>query len=797
MVDNINTFKELHFLFYNLKRNDVQANFGDNETFNCIFDHFDKLDSNADNSIDAKKLFGNVNSRLIYNFATFQKANNQPENNLSEMDKEYMAAMGVIEFEEGEFAIDDEKIAKYIDEHPDLKGVSTDDFKNFFNALIKTNTKISEEEDAKYKKQQYEKYPNIPKNIAEKLLLENNEQVKVINKNGKKYYEITDNEGNYRRLNSDGNVVAYKSEVTAMGESSEYFNTLGAAEEMLLFSDDGQEIGAQYKYGNGVTDYIDYQNNTTRRRMGKTTALYTGENNRLDSLSVNKGLMNETKLECSYDKDGNITDIKMTQKALAPLKNSDGLALEVDTPIKMSDEEKNNLKNLINGGAKFGEDFSLELDGNNKLTINPLIANESEEEMPPIPQNIKNEVLNLAKQGLRNNRDYTIKYKKDGTFEIDFNTAKGRNYASEDTKITYSKDGNTKTTTSITGDTIQTKVEKHGVKNAISQKRNDAFLERLLYGDFEGATKLFGDISNPGRDFNQYNLFKEYEKLTNHKIIDDVFKAYDNGKITPETIGKLLPSTSFYVTHKAFTTGEKRTEYEELARKAFEHQMKKIDEISNFDVSKSQIANLIPENKKEKISDTQYTETSNGATFKVTQGKDNITIAKDGKTYTLDLKGVNANIQKLLFNCDANIIYRLASQNTKVNIYSNTGKTGRNDDSVNGFYDPKENSINLNSETLSGKVMQRTIAHETGHSFQQYLTDDIVAVFKEERQNWQNSDEMNKNGDSAYCTTHIYEMVAESYALLTTGTAKSEYTLAKHFPKTFAMVKQMIEENSK
>ena len=52
----------------------------------------------------------------------------------------------------------------------------------------------------------------------------------------------------------------------------------------------------------------------------------------------------------------------------------------------------------------------------------------------------------------------------------------------------------------------------------------------------------------------------------------------------------------------------------------------------------------------------------------------------------------------------------------------------------------------------------------------------------------------NLKGNHSYCTASVYEAVAESYALLTTGTSKSEYTLAKHFPKTFAYIKDMIEK---
>ena len=52
-----------------------------------------------------------------------------------------------------------------------------------------------------------------------------------------------------------------------------------------------------------------------------------------------------------------------------------------------------------------------------------------------------------------------------------------------------------------------------------------------------------------------------------------------------------------------------------------------------------------------------------------------------------------------------------------------------------------------------------------------------------------------RNSDFRYCAENVYEFVAEAYCLLVTGNAKSEFTIAKVYPKTFELTKKMIEES--
>ena len=345
---------------------------------------------------------------------------------------------------------------------------------------------------------------------------------------------------------------------------------------------------------------------------------------------------------------------------------------------------------------------------------------------------------------------------------------------------------------------VKTVVENDNQKIERSQKREEAFLEKMLYGDYAAATKLLGDINDDGSNFNIYSVYQQYENATGRKIVDDVLKAYENGKIDMGFIEKLIPGTALN-----FMDGVSIpiAEYRKYVRATYENNIKQNDEITNFDVKTSQIAPLVPQNTKEQISSNQYVETSGENKFTVTRKENTIAVDKDGKTFTLKLDGVKEELQKMIYNLDANVIYRMASTDIKVNTYSTAGHTGTSElENVGAYYDVDDNSININEDIMSPEVMSRTITHEVGHSFYAMHSEPnehFEQTFLEERAAWQKSDEPYKSGRHVYCTVHPYEMFAESYALLTTVNSESEYTIAKHFPKSFAIVKEMIAKKSK
>lgn len=767
-------------LFCKINSEDLYKKLGDNEKTNCIFNHLDSLDNKQDGEINSSKAF--------------------------EPDKKFIQSL-IGEVHTGEdiggmvgdlkYVIDDEKLEKYIKSHEDLKAITKEDFKKALNTIIEINEQKEHEE---YEKQQADRiaaHSDLPKEIA--TLVDVNQKVKATQQNGKTYFEVTDDKGLYKKINENGYVVAYKSEILSTSENPDKYNTLGEAEQMELFSEEneGENIGDILRYKkNGVVDYNDFVNNQSKRKMGKTEFNY--KEDRLENISINNGLPNQTKLECEYDENGSIKDFKMTQKREFIIANTDGLAMDIDSPIKMDTKTKETLTNLMNGGAKFGEDFAINME-NNEIKIDPIIQNDTTETMPPVPKSVQNEVLNLAQKGFRNNRDYTVKYNEDGSFEINFETAKGRNFENEDKKIFYSKDGKTKITQSLSGDEIKTVIEDNSSKSINTQNRRDAFLEKLLASDFKAADKALGDIRYQGSDFEFFSLCKQYQEITGKELMSEIFKAYDKQNIGKNFIQKLVPNGG--VTLIGNLTKEKKDAiYKESVMQQFNENLVMYNQINSFDIKKSEIGDLIFKKQKEEISDNQYVQNSNETQYKLTKNENSITVEKDGKNYNLDLKGLNENVKNMIFKSDANTLYRLASQKTKLELYSNRGATGYINDDINGQLYSYENKITLNEETMSLNIMRRTLAHETGHTF--YVTttpknEELETSFTEELEKFENSDEPFKEGDHSYCAANVYEMVAESYTLLTEGHSKSEYTIAKHFPKTFAIAKKMIEEKLK
>ena len=104
--------------------------------------------------------------------------------------------------------------------------------------------------------------------------------------------------------------------------------------------------------------------------------------------------------------------------------------------------------------------------------------------------------------------------------------------------------------------------------------------------------------------------------------------------------------------------------------------------------------------------------------------------------------------------------------------------------------------ITLFAEVVIGKTLNKTLAHEVGH---RYYTEpgsnpELENCFTEELEAWQNSEEAIKTGNATYCTNDILEFVAEAYALLEEGNTMSAYTICKYFPKTLALVKELIDK---
>ena len=112
------------------------------------------------------------------------------------------------------------------------------------------------------------------------------------------------------------------------------------------------------------------------------------------------------------------------------------------------------------------------------------------------------------------------------------------------------------------------------------------------------------------------------------------------------------------------------------------------------------------------------------------------------------------------------------------------------------IYNAINKSIELYSEVVAGSNFNQVVAHEVGHTFHNQMNlknDKLEKYFEEEYSAWLNAEEPIKSGNEVYCTENIFEFFAEAYTLIKTGNSDSAYTIAKHFPQAFAVVKEMLE----
>lgn len=273
--------------------------------------------------------------------------------------------------------------------------------------------------------------------------------------------------------------------------------------------------------------------------------------------------------------------------------------------------------------------------------------------------------------------------------------------------------------------------------------------------------------------------------------MQEAINLYKQGKIDSKFVER-LGSGIFQITYpydeKIFTA----------LQKYYDSKIESIKILKDFDPYKTKVAKMLPEiSVKEQITDKKYTQKVNGKTYTVELCENIIKITQDNKTVTLDISKIQPNLQKNIMNANPKVLFRLANKNIPVAIKD---RFDDSDQVTGGMYNLIEKSIELYSEVARGETLDKTLAHECGHSYYDYTITKNEALeksFAKEYTAWKESDEVIKSGREIYCTVKIAEFVAEAYTLLTTGNCHSAYTICKHFPNTLELVKNMIEKADK
>ena len=219
--------------------------------------------------------------------------------------------------------------------------------------------------------------------------------------------------------------------------------------------------------------------------------------------------------------------------------------------------------------------------------------------------------------------------------------------------------------------------------------------------------------------------------------------------------------------------------------------------------------------------DSTYTQKIKNHTYKISILDNKILVYKDGKEFTIDTSNLDNNLVKFISKTNPEALFRLASKGTKL-VFETPPSGG------DGEYLPDENVIYIAPNASQVSILHRRIVHEIGHTYYTHkspVNEELENSFKKESEQYEHeiktiidsvpkqensfdtiierekalkkSDKYAPDSDDVrYCATNIYEFVAEAYCLLITGNAKSEFTIAKVYPKTFEIFKKIFEENN-
>ena len=718
--------------------------------------------------------------------------------------------MGVEDTNENK-ELDDDEILTFKNKYPELfKDLTLDDFKIFYKTFIE----VGEEELKKKSEESYTKIKAKYKDIPEEILMWADENT-IITKTKLGYLiddiEKTDlgikkhSEFHFKTLiNEKGELLAIlDSEVENIGK--------GKARENLYFDPNDKNIydgaeGYSYAedmvYDTGVIEHSDYRAKTGYTQVGNTKIEYNFDeefNPNLTKLTLNTDSVWETSFDIEYDENGKVKDIKLGKedKNESNLKKTEVGYKRLDyEDVALDNETKSKIIDMLNNGKKFGFDYTLTADSG-KVEITPIVVNKTNQKYVSVPQNVSDHYFKMLEDGSKQGIDFQLEYNKNG-FRINYLTQTGAEGA-DFKRVEYSKNGKTKTTTTYDNNEVVQKIEQNGqLIGENRSSRNDAFLEVLLEKDYDKMKEILGYTINPESDFDFYGACKKYQDITGKNLMEQLIKDYENGDTDFKPWKLFFGGSDAVGADIDFEPTKAKQEILETYNK----KLNEFDEIKNFKIEDSKIKELIMQSSHTDISENEYKETIGNKTYTVKIKDKKITISDGNKTLDIDLKGQPIVLKRILSEQNAKVLYQIAKKGMKLNWYD-----AKNPKPIEGIhyigtvniasYSTVTNEMNMEAENVSTKLISRSISHETGHSFwnsNEYpMNEEFIQVFIEEFEAWQKSDEQFKEGSHAYCCTSPDEMFAECYSIIVTGHCQSEYTLSKHFSRTLAVVRKMIE----
>ena len=239
----------------------------------------------------------------------------------------------------------------------------------------------------------------------------------------------------------------------------------------------------------------------------------------------------------------------------------------------------------------------------------------------------------------------------------------------------------------------------------------------------------------------------------------------------------------------------------------------------NFDVQTTPFASkLYKQGVVKNISDLKYEQKIGKNKYTVAIENNKIFVKCNEQKFSIDTSNLDSDAIKFLSKSYPKALFDIAKNGIKIILKA--PETGGD-----GEYIAEENAIYIDPDVSDIETLHRRISHETGHiiynhtkakneAFENTFKQELEAYYKKlkeiddnvpqsakyfenlenkaiAREKYENY--VDPESNQFYCARNVYEFMAEAYCLLTTGHAKSEVTIAKLFPKTFEIAKEIIE----
>ena len=810
------------------------------------------LGSGKISKADLEKYFAN-DSRLDKILSIFDKINSLDGENtefLSDIDLTEMSSLRYAKDSNGlkTFAsldnrndknITDYELETYFNKAKEFYGedILLDDYKKFLEfAISKGNEEyISEIEEVS-------RATGMSKELIENLGGPSlAQEYQVIVKDGVKYYQRTV-DGFTQLCDENGKLVELREqESTHLGyedyEQITTFNEDGSSTESYLNHETDEQIKFHYAQNPEEKSYKMHYKDGVAVKQTVGDGDKPWKDMQLEDIVFGVGTPDTTKVSFKYDENNQLTGIDIKDENLeedAPRGYiSDGTIYLTHIPKKTNLEKQvfESIKQMVDGGARYGEDFDLKIvDG--QLKIVPKIKNETGEETPELKGDAFKKYKELISKGIHAGEDFDVEYDENGNFRYSYKNNQAKEFDAEYKTEVYDKAGNLISSLTVKDGQIIQEKNINGKVETLKMSFDDAFIQFLIEGNFAMAGEILGkdDILSGG--YNIYPMAEKYKQITGKELIGDVYdelKSHkDNG--TANLMAKLQPHIAYNINHHS----------KEEFIKNYQEGYEQFKDIMQFNPYDSQIADLLPKIQRVQHSGNSYTEQINNNKFDINFTNGEIIVTKNGE------KVGNLNVSKFPQNYVKNVLLK-----TPANVLSDMIECGIElilDDSLgdslstkgtNGFYKPTgKGQITLDPNALIGNRAIKTIVHEAGHmcdhidskenaikAIKEMMKDpwtdfgrDKAVTINELLENWgtlqpvsihdeklkecfekeyakfrKNPPNINENAQ--YALTSMVEFFAESYALLESGTCKSEYVLANYFPESLARVKEIIEEN--